>query len=340
MPYRAAFPAGELNVGKENTGNRMKSPVGTLFLYRIQGMNCRFSRIIKLLILLIPFISVLLLHSCTKAPEEVGTLKTGIYKIELSPSYATKNSSITVKVRGAGPSDLSYQWIINGSEIEGATEKVLQYPYLKKNDSVQVKVFIKDKGELVSDPLIISNIIPEIKTAKLLPQNPKKGDELKVEVKTFDGDNDYVSLSYEWFVNGESVDETFDVIAIEEPIKRGDKVSVKITPDDGEQEGQAITLYSIVANSPPKVSPDIKTQFDRLVYTSQIIAEDPEGDPLTYTLVRAPEGMTIDSKSGVITWKLTLKDKGEHEVIVSVNDGHGGEVLVPFTTKISFAPQE
>ncbi len=300
--------------------------------YRMQGL--------KILTFLI---CIFLFSSCSKEEKTLQTVspqKTGLYKIELSPSYVTKNSSITTDVRGAGPSDLSYQWIINGSEIEGAIEKVLQYPYLKKNDSVQVKVFIKDKGELVSDPLIVSNIIPKIQSAKLLPQNPKKGDELKVEVKTFDGDNDYVSLSYEWFVNREPVDETFDVIAIEEPIKRGDKVSVKITPDDGEQEGQAITLYSIVANSPPKVSPDIKTQFDRLVYTSKIIAEDPEGDPLTYTLVRAPEGMTIDSKSGVITWKLTLKDKGEHEVIVSVNDGHGGEVLVPFTTKISFASPE
>ena len=336
MPYRAAFPAGELNVSKENTGNRMKSPVGTLFLYRIQGMNCRFSRIIKPLIFLIPFISVLLLHSCTKAPEEVGTLKTGIYKIELSPSYATKNSSITAKVRGAGPSDLSYQWIINGSEIEGAIEKVLQYPYLKKNDSVQVKVFIKDKGELVSDPLIISNIIPEIQTAKLLPQNPKKGDKLKVEVKTFDGDNDLVSLSYEWFVNGESVDETFDVIAIKKPIKRGDKVSVKITPDDGEQEGQAITLYSVVANALPNVLSDMEPTIDDFVYTSKVMAKDPEGDPLTFSLKQAPDGMIINSKSGVITWELELEDEGAHNIIVSVIDSHGGGVLVPYTITINF----
>lgn len=289
-------------------------------------------------------ICIFLLSSCSKDEKTIQTVspqKTGLYKIELSPKGATKDSSISVNVKGVNPLDLSCQWIVNGIEIEGATEKVLKYPKLKKNDRVQVRLSIKGEGEQVSDYLVISNIIPQIRSANLIPQNPKKGDELKVEVKTFDGDGDSVSLSYEWFINGKPSGETFNVINIDGTlIKTGDKVSVKITPTDGEQKGQPVILYSVVANLPPRVLPDIEARLDGFVYTSQIIAEDPEGDPLTYVLKKGPGGMTIDSKSGVITWEVTLKDKGEHEVIVSVKDGHGGEVLVPFTTKISFvSPQ-
>ncbi len=289
-------------------------------------------------------ICIFLFSSCSKDEkvlQKASPEKTGLYSIELSPESATKNSVITVKVEGVKPSDLSYQWIVNDTEIEGAAKNVLKYPELKKNDRVQVKASIKGKEALVSDTLIISNMAPQIQSARFKPKNPKKGDELKVEVKTFDADKDNVSLLYEWFINGESVYETSDVLNTDELlIKRGDKVSVKITPDDGEQEGMPLTLYSIVANSPPEISPDIKTQFDGFVYTSKIIAEDPEGDPLTYTLVRAPAGMTIDSESGIITWKVTPKDKGEHDIVISVRDGHGSEVIVPLTTKISFALPE
>ncbi len=289
-------------------------------------------------------ICIFLLSSCSKEEKTLQTVspqKASIYKIELSPKGVTKDSAISVKVKGANPLDLSYQWVVNDIEIEGATEKVFKYPKLKKNDRVQVKVSVKGQVDVVSDPLIVSNIIPKIQSANLIPQNPKKGDELKVEVKTFDGDGDTVSLLYEWFINGEPSGETFDVISIDGTlIKRGDKVSVKIIPTDGEQKGQPVILYSTVANSPPYVLPDIEARLDGFIYTSRVIAEDPEGDPLTYTLKKGPGGMTIDSKSGVITWEVTLKDKGEHEIIVSVNDGHGGGVLVPFTTKISFvSPQ-
>jgi hypothetical protein len=296
--------------------------------------------------LLIFLLSAFLLYSCTKAPEEkasqaVGAIKTGIYKIELSPAYVTKDSSITVKVKNVNPPDVSYQWMVNGKEIEGATKNTLEYPDLKKNDKVQVKVSIKDVGELISEPLTVSNIIPKIQKAKVVSRNPKKGDELSVQTDTYDGDGDNVNLIYEWSLNSSLIGETASILKTSEmSVKRGDKISVKITPTDGQHEGESVTIYSIIANSLPKVLPNIKSEFKGAVYTSKIIAEDPEGDPLTYSLKQAPEGMTIDSQTGVITWTPEPKDAGEHEIIVSVSDGQGGEVIVSFTTTISFTSPE
>ena len=62
---------------------------------------------------------------------------------------------------------------------------------------------------------------------------------------------------------------------------------------------------------------------------------DADGDALTYTLQKGPEGMTIDPATGVITWNIGPDVSGDHEIEVLINDDHGAEILVPFTTKIS-----
>lgn len=285
-----------------------------------------------------------LLSSCSKDEKTLQTagVQASLYKIELLPAGATKDSNVTVKVIGVSPSDLSFQWIVNGAEIEGATKDVLNYPELKKGDRVQARVLVKGKDEIMSGSLIISNSAPQIKTIRLAPRNPKKGEKLRVsENEAYDADGDAISFTYAWFINSEPIGIYTDVLDTTElPTKRGDRISVKITPTDGEQEGTPIILNSIIINSPPKVSPQIKAEFNGLVYTSKIIAEDPEGDPLTYTLRQAPEGMTIDSKTGVITWQVKPEDKGEHEITASVSDGQGGETIISFTTAINFTPPE
>jgi len=56
------------------------------------------------------------------------------------------------------------------------------------------------------------------------------------------------------------------------------------------------------------------------VYTHDVNANDLEDDVLTYSLLTYPEGMTIDSSTGIITWTPTEEQIGENEVTVKVND--------------------
>ncbi|MDQ7039425.1 MAG: S8 family serine peptidase [Rhodothermus sp.] len=48
-------------------------------------------------------------------------------------------------------------------------------------------------------------------------------------------------------------------------------------------------------------------------------AEDPEGDPLTYTLLEAPPGASIDAQSGQFVF--TPQQVGQYTVVVAVSDG-------------------
>ena len=295
---------------------------------------------------LLMFISLILLLSCGKngneAASPAGRLsQADIYKVKVSPSYPSKNNAITASVKGVNPSNVSYQWFVNDRAIEGATEKVLKYPGLRKKDRVQVKISIKNHGEIVSQPIIVSNTPPEIRKAKIVPKTPRIGEDIKVEAQTFDENYDSVRVFYDWFINGEPVFEDSDTISIDGTfIKRGDRVSVKITPDDGDVRGTPVTLYVIVANSVPDIQDDMQAIFKGRVYTSRVRALDPDNDPMTFALKKGPEGMTIDPQSGVITWEVSEEDKGKHLTTVSVNDGHGGEALVTFSTNITIAPPQ
>ncbi len=56
-------------------------------------------------------------------------------------------------------------------------------------------------------------------------------------------------------------------------------------------------------------------------YTYQVIASDPDGDDLTYSLTEKPEGMSIDSEAGLIIWTPTSIQIGKHDVSLKVSDG-------------------
>lgn len=59
-------------------------------------------------------------------------------------------------------------------------------------------------------------------------------------------------------------------------------------------------------------------------YLYELLAVDPDGDPVTFALVSAPLGVTIDPKTGVLRWPLTGRDLGDHEIAISASDGRGG----------------
>lgn len=294
------------------------------------------------LILFISFL-VFLVVSCSKKEDEgfkglneaQTDLKKGLYRIELTPQYPKRNSSIRVEVKGINPQDVTYQWMVNGKDIEGATGDTFKYNELRKHDEVRVRVNIKGKGEVISDPIYIPNTPPRILTANLSPSEPRIGDRVSVNISASDEDDDAVELIYSWSINGEPIDATSDSIEIDgQRIKKGDKLSVMITPRDKESNGEPVTLSLVVANSPPDLLKDLQGNIEGFTYTARVMASDPDGDTLTYTLKKSPDGMVIDSKSGLITWKLRPDDKGEHEVTVSVADDSGGEAIINYRIKI------
>ena len=59
-------------------------------------------------------------------------------------------------------------------------------------------------------------------------------------------------------------------------------------------------------------------------YHYELTANDPDGDPLQWTLLEGPEGLSLDTVSGQMFWPTTTQDTGTYPIRVRVEDSQGG----------------
>ena len=89
------------------------------------------------------------------------------------------------------------------------------------------------------------------------------------------------------------------------------------------------TTPPIIDNYTPVITSDpITTATVGEEYTYDVDATDPNGDTLTYSLIRNPSGMGINENTGLITWGYPTV--GNFGVTVEVSDGLLS-VTQPFT---------
>lgn len=194
------------------------------------------------------------------------------------------------------------------------------------------------KPNAINQP-INTNAPPRITKFDVEPKKPIVGDTIKVISETSDKDEDSVKVIYEWAINDIALDIKSNVLTISDKFKRGDKISVKATPDDGKVKGMPLTMFMYIANAPPllKSLPE-RIRLDGNLYTDQIKAIDPDGDHLTFVLKEAPDGMTIHPEIGFVRWKVPSQFVGKYNYTVSVTDGHGGEteakIYIDFNSKL------
>jgi len=101
------------------------------------------------------------------------------------------------------------------------------------------------------------------------------------------------------------------------------------------------TLIIIVANSnrvPSITSTPSTIAFENYLYHYDVIAIDADGNSLSYFLSVAPAEMSIDSVTGLITWSPVYSHIGTHTVVVTVQDGIGGEVSQQYDLTVTPRP--
>ena len=202
----------------------------------------------------------------------------------------------------------------------------------KTNKELQVKNTInKSTSEPGVAPVEKQRIFTHgAKNAKLQLEHVDGQDVLKVLIQ--DKPPEGISWVYEWSKNNEPLGKGETVRG---SFKRGDNVSVKILPFDGENYGAAKLLTTEIKNSVPRVTEGQSATFNDKNLTYQIKATDPDGDTLTYSLVEATPGVNIDQKSGVITWLNVPEDQQKLDLKVKINDGHNGEIIYQTTVNFS-----
>lgn len=291
----------------------------------------------KLLLVLIPF----LLLSCTSgkpAANKPGAghvaATSGAYTLEITPREPTRNSTLNLAARGFELSEAPVTWLVNGAILSDTRQNHIKVSETARGDVIEARAIFHNQ-EIHSNSVRIGNTPPEIKSAKFFPDVFKPGDTLGVDVVTFDIDGDPVTTLYEWTRNG---DPAGNSKSIELPLHRGDTIEVKITPFDGTDYGDPVVVKREIRNMPPVIVEHKEFSFDGTTYTYQVKASDPDGDTLTYSLQSPPDGMTIDSSTGLLKWIVPQEFSGIKGVSVVASDGNGGTANYSIEISIQSRP--
>ena len=256
--------------------------------------------------------------------------KTAKNKVTINPDTATAQSVITLSADTSLLANADIDWYVNENIVESLGKPRFEGHVLNKGDIIQA-IVTRNKKEYYSNEIRIMNTPPRIKRVEMTPELPRVGATISVEVEADDIDGDTINYKYKWTLNNKYMS---DQRYLSMEFKRDDLITVEITPYDSDGSGNHILAKTKIYNSLPVVTGSTPV-VDGTTYTYNLNATDPDGDDLTYKMIKSPEGMQVDT-SGMITWELRPEDAGRHEFTVLISDNHGGEVVVPITNRIGF----
>lgn len=257
-----------------------------------------------------------------------------------SPTHE-KDLGITVEARDPDQDSITYhhQWIKNEAEIIGENRNVLKSGAFKKGDMIQVRVTPSD-GKVdgtpfISTPVRILNSPPNIQEVRIEPRISTAKDNLKAIVKAVDPDGDFIYFDYKWEKNGMVLPEESKEILERTRFKKGDSIKAIVAPNDGEVMGiPKKSDLVVISNSAPIIVSSPPASIEGTTYRYQVKTDDPDYDPVTFTLKSGPQGMEINKKTGLIRWDVQQEKKGTYAIEIEAVDSEGARSSQRFTISV------
>jgi len=251
----------------------------------------------------------------------------GKLRVSILPVPATADGCLKALVSGSGQS--VYRWEINGSEVDEQTSNSLCEGFWRDDE---VMVTARNGNSTGTFSVIIVNSPPRITEVSINSDGIPKHTDLVVEPEVFDADDDSVAISYQWYINDEAETLLTENILPAKSYVRGDTIRFTIAITDGYEEGKPYESASlIVPNAAPQILSQPPGEFATFEYLYQVEALDPDGDKLVYQLEETPDGMTINSSTGLINWPLAGVIHGEYTVRIVVKDSSDTETVQEYT---------
>jgi len=268
-----------------------------------------------------------------------------ITSVRIFPDNPTKETELHVNVEGHDPDGdpmaYRFQWIRNDINVQEENKNILSYKDLKKGDLVRVRVTPTD-GKVEGEPFLspsvrILNSPPVVLEVDIEPKQAYATDTLRARVKGSDVDGDFVYYMYQWEKNGTVLAEERSGVMGPGRFKKGDSISVAVTPDDREVLGKPRKGDPlIISNSPPIIISSPPTSITGSLYVYEVKANDPDNDPVVYSLKKAPKGMEIDPKTGLIRWEIRTEAKGTHIIEIEASDNEEAKSFQRYTLTVDF----
>lgn len=285
--------------------------------------------------------------SCNGQKTETSSLKINsppvINSVSIQPEKPTQESQINLFIQSQDPNGdpitYQYQWMKNGEGMIGENKNTLKGGLFKKGDFIHAKVTPFDgkvNGVPFSSPEVkILNSPPVIQEVVIEPKVAYVTDRLKIAVKSFDPDGDFIYYTYQWEINGVVLNDERGETLEAGRFKKGDTIVVILTPDDREVLGSPKKSEPLlVSNSPPLILSTPTSSVERGVYIYPVRANDPDDDPITFTLRSGPQGMEMNKKTGLIRWEIHKENKGTHSVEIEISDDSGAKTVQRYSLTI------
>lgn len=184
------------------------------------------------------------------------------------------------------------------------------------------------------------NAPPRILAVPFREPRIHRGVDIEVLPEAEDPDYDLVSFRYQWFVNGEPQADLEGPVLPGDRFRKGDRIAVRVTPHDGKENGETFSAQPfVVPNAPPRFVTEPPLQFRARVYGYAARAEDPDGDPVAYTLEEGPQGMAIDGHSGALSWQIGAEQAGSYTVRIVAADEEGAKAIQEYSLTVALGEE-
>ncbi len=266
--------------------------------------------------------------------DKVGTESLAVdLAVTLLPQPLTSAENARAIVQNCQETTL-FTWSINEKKVTGEQQTELSHSLFVRGDRVQVAIQCGVQTALSESS--VENSPPEITdiSFNLTEISPHK--DLHVYPVAVDTDDDLIDFTYQWFINGNILEDFNNDRLPAEFILKNSRIFVTITPYDGSDYGSAVTSQTLdVLNSAPQFT----TTPPALVtspYTYFAVATDPDEDAVSYKLGMHPEGMHINQSSGQLSWPVDSQTApGDYLIEIEAVDNDGASAKQTFTLSLT-----
>jgi VCBS repeat-containing protein len=219
----------------------------------------------------------------------------------------------------------------NGSAVvsgTGASQTINYTPNANFNGADSFTVQVSDNQ--ATDTLVVNVTVNAANDAPVITSESvttaTEDEAYGYTVTASDVDDDTLEFSLTVAPEGMSIDSVTGVISwTPENGVTSETVTVQVSDDSQATATQTFTITVTPVNDAPTItSSPITGATEAVEYTYTVVANDIDGDSLTFSLSANPAGMVIDSASGVITW---TPANGVDEGVVTVDVFDGTETV-------------
>lgn len=228
--------------------------------------------------------------------------------LSITPTSPRTNDDLTVNVIASDKDNsdftTSYEWKVNNVTIQDETSSNLPSSKFFKDDIIEAHVTVNDGTDSVTQntSTTILDTLPSL-SFTTSPETVYTNTDLIAQPVYADIDNDPLTISFEWSINGSLLSSEIDSTLASSNFSKGDTVSLSVSITDGS---------NIISNNTSVTISDSSPVFDKTITTPstatygsnvsfQVSVSDIDGDTPTYIIHHGPNGMVVN-QDGTVTW--------------------------------------